>query len=636
MQVVPIELLQRLADEGKRQYEADQAAKRKLPHSQPRPGGGASAVDRARRYLAKVSPSVSGQNGHDAAYHAACVAVLHFDLTPEQAWDAMQDWNAACSPPWSEPELRRKIDQANAAPGDRGGLLREQLPPRAEPPRKEPPKGSPPAADPDPPKRKPRLRSPFTSPEGYQKSDYGNAERLRDRHGKELMYCHAWKKWLCWDGKRWKVDQRGAVQQFAKATVRSMYAEAGSIEQAESRTEYLDFCLQSEGAARLNAIDVLARGELPCDPKELDQQPWLLNCSNGTLNLRTGLLMEHRQADRITKLAPAAYDPDASTYEWDKFLEAIFEGNAELIAFMRRWLGYCLTGDVREQLLPIFWGDGSNGKSTLLTLCMEILGESYAQKAPQELLTIKAGGESHPTALASLFGMRFVPIVETKDGARLDEVLVKELTGGDPITARRMKEDFWTFLPSHKVMMCTNHQPVIRGTDHGIWRRIALVPFRCKFWNPDKGETGPDELRADKGLPDRLRAEAPGILAWMVDGCMEWQRDGLKIPDSVRAATSEYRGEQDLLGQFIVECCITTASAKSRASLIYSEYRDWCEQSGEHPVSQRRFGKALSEKGFAKYRNDGWVYCGIGVKAWRGSDGFTEPRNNTDPGSLFN
>lgn len=464
----------------------------------------------------------------------------------------------------------------------------------------------------------------------YKLTDYGNAERLRDRFGAEIRYCHPFAKWLCWDGRRWAEDQTGRVKQLAKQTVRAMWAEVENLDGKDDRRAFSEHVQRSESAARINALIELARDEVPILPANLDNEPWLLNCLNGTLDLRTGKLREHRREDFITKLCPVTFDPTVDCPTWLKFLTGIFEGRQSLIDYLRRLVGYCLTGHVSEQILPILYGVGANGKSTFLNIVLKMLGTDYAMQGIPDLLMAKRN-ESHPTERADLFGKRFVSCVETEDGRALAESLVKQLTGGENIRARRMREDFWQFNPTHKLFLCTNHKPRIRGTDHAIWRRIRLIPFSVKFWNPDKGESGPAELRQDKRLPEKLESELPGILAWAVQGCLEWQAHGLGMPDEVNAATAAYQIEQDVLGEWLADCCLTgTSLYKAKSSDLYADYRRWCEAHGEHPINNRQFGSALSERGFERFTNNGTWYHGVGLLDNRTPDNGSHGTNGTN------
>jgi putative DNA primase/helicase len=374
------------------------------------------------------------------------------------------------------------------------------------------------------------------------------------------------------------------------------------------------WALKSEQAQRLEAMVKLAASEpgVAITPDLLDGDPMLLNCENGTLDLRTGDLREHRREDLITKLCPTPYVPDAKCPLWEQTLLSVFEKKAELVAYLQRLCGYGLTGDVREQILPIFWGDGSNGKSLIFKTVLRVMGRDYADVGADELM---GGGQSnpHPTYLADLFGKRLVTLAETREGGRLNETLIKKLTGGELLKARRMKEDLWSFAPTHKVWLATNHKPEVRGNDHGIWRRLRLLPFNVRFWDRDKGESGPPELEADKTLDDRLKAEAEGILAWMVRGCGDWLQGGLKEPKEVTLATAAYRDEQDLIAAFLAERCEVHAAVKCRANALYAAYVAWHKGTGEsgEPVSMKRFGEGLARKQIEKKTSNGVWYLGV-------------------------
>ncbi len=351
--------------------------------------------------------------------------------------------------------------------------------------------------------------------------------------------------------------------------------------------------------------------------QQLDNNPWLLNCVNGTLKLKTGKLREHRRTDYITKLCPTPFLPDAPCPTWLRFLEGVFQRKARLIVFIQRLLGLCLTGDVSEHILPIFWGAGANGKTTLLNAVLKTLGDEYAMKARTELL-LQSRGERHPTEIADLFGRRLVAASETPQGARLNESLVKDLTGGERLRGRRMRGDFWEFPPTHKIILLTNHRPGVAGTDEGVWRRVRLVPFDVTFWDPDKhpypaAEGLDPDLRQDKRLGEKLADEAPGILAWMVQGCLDWQRDGLTMPDEVRIATAEYRDAEDLLAQFIAERCVTGANNRCKLSTLYGAFKAWSEAFGERPLGRKTFSQSLVGK-FQRTTSNGTWYIGIALR----------------------
>lgn len=437
-------------------------------------------------------------------------------------------------------------------------------------------------------------------------TELGNAHRLVKLHGTDLRYCHAWREWLVWDGKRWARDLMGEIYRRAEDTVAAIYGEARGIIDKEGRKLVAKHATGSEAARKIAAMIELARHQLPIHHNSLDRNPWVLNVVNGTLDLRTGELREHRREDFITKLAPVAYEPEAECPLWEKSLGEMMEGRRALVDYLRRAAGYALTGSVREQVLFFPYGTGANGKTTFLKTIARTMGPDYAMHAAPELLMVKRG-ESHPTDRADLFGMRFVATVEVEDGRRLAEVLVKQMTGGDPIRARRMRQDSWEFDPTHKVFLAANHKPVIRGTDHAIWRRIRLIPFKVKFEKPDKN------------LPEKLDSERVGILAWLVRGCIEWQRTGLADPVEVLTATEEYRQEMDSLGDFFGERCVIAKGQTAPAKDLYAEYEDWAKDNGADLLTKSKFGKSLRERGFQPDRNTTVrFWLGIGIR--RGYD----------------
>jgi putative DNA primase/helicase len=453
-----------------------------------------------------------------------------------------------------------------------------------------------------PPKKKlsKSQSTPVKAPPGsFELSDIGNAERLAQRHGHELRHCHPWKDWLSWDGRRWAVDDTGAITRRAIDTVRAMCDEAKACEDGKQRAGILAHALRSEGAKPVRAMIDLARSlrPVPILPSEMDVDPWLLNVENGTLDLRTGLLRDHRREDLLTKLAPVVYDPAAECPRWMSFLRWAMAGDEELVAYLQRVVGYCLTGNVSEQVLLFFYGKGGNGKSTFLVTLLKMLGD-YAMQAVADLLMAKKN-ESHPTERADLFGRRFVATIETEQGKAIAEALMKQLTGGDTITARKLFKDFFQFDPTHKIILAANHKPVIRGTDHANWRRIKLVP-----WTATIGE-----VEKDKDLPNKLRQELPGILAWAVRGCLEWQRDGLKEPVRVTEATAAYQMEQDVFQGFIEACCDVGPLARVRATVLLEAYVDW---TGDKSMNKTAFGLKMRDLNYeAKRESTGVFYRGI-------------------------
>jgi len=435
---------------------------------------------------------------------------------------------------------------------------------------------------------------------GYNLTDLGNARRLVHRHGRNLRYCWLWRKWLVWDGKRWVKDDTGEVYRLAKETVSSIYQEAAAAPNDEARKELGKHATRSEAGARIKEMVDLARSDVPVMPDELDASPDLLNTESGTIDLRTGELREHRREDLITKIAPTTYRPDAAAPTWEAFLERVLPGE-ELRAFVQRAVGYSATGDTSEQCMFINHGGGANGKSTFQEAIAAALGD-YAMRAPTEMLLAKRS-DGVPNDVARLKGARFVSASETEEGRRLAESRIKDLTGQDTITARFMKAEWFDFAPTHKLWLSTNHKPEIRGTDAAIWRRIRLVPWAVTI----------PPAEQDKKLPIAFRHELAGILAWVVHGCLEWRREGLQAPDEVRKATGEYRVEMDVLAGFLVECCELDTGHWEYAKDLYECYKRWCDENGERPEPQRKFGGRLGERGFQRDRGGS---RGAGI--WRG------------------
>ncbi len=432
-------------------------------------------------------------------------------------------------------------------------------------------------------------------------TDTGNAQRFAREHADVVRYCWPLRRFYVWTGKIWEPDAEGRIYALAKETARLILADALQAPTYEARKTLGAWALKSESEPRLRAMVDLARSEpaLVVSPDALDADPWALNVENGIINLKTGDLGSHDPAALCTKLAPVAYDPDADCPRFMKVLDTIFAGRGPLIEFMRRCLGYALVGVATEQVIIVLHGLGANGKTTLLKIFHTILGPYAVSTPPESLLLKREAGI--PNDLARLAGARMVSAVEVDGGRRLAENLVKSVTGGDPIVARFLNREFFEFRPTFTLFLSVNRKPRITGRDHAIWRRVRLVPFIVTIPENEQDRTLADQLVA---------AEGPGILRWLVQGCLAWQREGLGLPDDVRAATQEYRLEQDVLAGFLADRCILEPGAHVGGSALYAGYAAWACTGGERALSRSEFREALLHRdGIVEHRTNtlrGW------------------------------
>jgi putative DNA primase/helicase len=427
------------------------------------------------------------------------------------------------------------------------------------------------------------------TPGAFKCDDIGNGERLACRHGARLRHVKEW-GWLVWNNFYWEQD-RGNVAMLAKETARSIFAEAAAAEDDTIAKALANHAKATASRSRREAMVDACASEpgIPAAPKDFDRDPWLLNVQNGVLNLRTGELQPHDPQALLTKMAGTEYHPEATCPTWEAFLQRIFKGDKEVITFIQRAVGYSLTGNIGEQCLFFLHGTGKNGKSTF-TGTLQALAGDYSSKTLTDTLMVKYYDGGINNDLARLAGARAVIAAELEEGKRLNESLVKDLTGGDTITARYLHREYFEFMPAFKLWMYGNHKPIIRGTDEGIWRRIKLIPFTVTIPEPER----------DPDLPEKLKAELPGILAWAVAGCKAWQREGLQTPSEVNAATIAYRAEQDTLAAFLSECCIIGTGYKVTSGELFDVYQKW---GGE--LNRRRFSSAMAERGFVTLGRDG-------------------------------
>lgn len=441
-------------------------------------------------------------------------------------------------------------------------------------------------------------------------TDTWNGEQFATRHGKDICYCEEWSAWYIWSGQKWEEDKLRKIQYLAKETVKFFYKRASEIDDDKERKKFINHIQISEGMTRRKAMIEAASCEknISISPQIFDQNKWLLNLRNGTLDLQSGELQEHKRENFITKIIDINYNPAADCPTWKDFLSKIFDNNQEIIKFVKKAIGYSLTGLTIEQCIFILHGNGSNGKSTFVNMVKEIL-EGYAQQTPSETLMEKKNSGGVPNDLARLRGARFVASIETEQGKNFAEALVKQISGDDTITARFLRKEFFEFKPECKIWIATNHKPKIKNTDHAIWRRIKLIPFTVTISEEDK----------DLNFMDKLRNEKEGILNWMIEGCKDWQNEGLKTPEVIAKATQNYREEMDVIGAFMDECCISGIGYRVSAKELYDNYVKWGEENGEYVISQRLFGLRLSERGFEREKcysgvnRKKFVYLGIGL-----------------------
>jgi len=442
-----------------------------------------------------------------------------------------------------------------------------------------------------------KLSEPFT--------DVWNAGLFIEKYGDEIRYCDALGGWYIWDGLRWKRDDTFQILRLAKNTVKQIY------EMARANGDKLLFkhAVKSESETRLKAMINLARSEgVAIQSEQFDTDVFLLNCRNGTLDLRTGELKQHNRSDYITRRVELDYLPDALCPEWQKFLLSIFSGDAGIIGFMQRAVGYALSGSMKEQCVFILFGVGMNGKSTLLKHIFRILGD-YAMNTPASTLMEKYT-DSIPNDIARLKGARLVTAVESGKNKALAESQIKQLTGDDPISARFLHREYFDFFATFKIFFATNHKPNISGTDKGIWRRIMTIPFE-KVISPEE---------RDPKLDEKLSKEYEGILAWAVQGFQMWQKEGLGDVAKITEATNEYREESDLIGNFIEEQCLIGPEYKVSTTAILKAAQLWAKDSGLRYVKRNEFIDYLKKRGFTKDRLSGssekgkLYWFGIGLK----------------------
>lgn len=439
----------------------------------------------------------------------------------------------------------------------------------------------------------------------FKLTELGNAERIAYEYGHVIKFVNDI-GWFIWDGKRWRIDTKKEIERITAKVLRSL-----SKSEDEAEAKWARMCERRN--VRMNSIKDLIP-LVPGERQEFDTHKYLLNVENGIVDLKTGKLQQHDRELGLTKITNITFDENAKCPEWLNFLDQIFQGDKELAEYMQRLIGYSLTGEITEQIMVFLIGGGSNGKSTFINIIKDIMGDYGRQAKSDTFIKKKETGANND--IARLVGSRFVSAIESEDGEQLSEAFVKQITGGEPVLARFLRQEFFEFIPEFKVFFTTNHKPVIKGVDEGIWRRIRLIPFNLQL---------PKEKR-DKKLPEKLSLEMPGILNWAIEGCLKWQQSGLNDPAIVMKATGDYKEEMDILGTFMFECCFKREDVQIEAKDLFEVYANWCFKNGEHQLKNRAFYRILESQGFKRERGNRNKYFIKGVTLMDQKDTFKQQK----------
>lgn len=437
----------------------------------------------------------------------------------------------------------------------------------------------------------------------YSFDDTGNAQRFVDLFGDKVRYCYTDKRWLWYDGRKWCTDMTGAVKRLADKAVACMSAELKVYEQtdADEGTDMAKAFEKHMKSSRSNKSKNAMLNEVmhhvPILPSQLDRYKAVLNTPGGVIDLKSGALAPHDPKNYFTKITAVEYSENADCPRWTAFLDDIFGGDKDLIRYVQKAVGYSLTGATSEQCAFFLYGTGRNGKSTFLDIIRDIFGDYAANIQPETIMVRNSQGSAINSDIARLKGARLVTSVEPNEGVRINEGLLKQLTGDDTVTARKLYGDEFEFKPEFKLWMATNHKPVIRGTDTGIWRRIHMIPFTVQI---------PEE-KIDRRLKYKLSAELTGIFRWAVEGCLLWQKEGLKMPRAVLEEVREYRREMDVISAFVEDKCTVGKGLSVKSSQLFAAYLNWAEQNNEYRMSSTKFGMELAKR-FEKVKGRGCNY----------------------------
>ena len=444
-------------------------------------------------------------------------------------------------------------------------------------------------------------------------TDVGNSRRLAAAYGEVVRYVPAWNKWLTWDGSRWVKDEQLNIEMRAKAVIRSLYYEASEIPNEAERGPLVSHALQSERVGRLRAMVDLLKSEpgICVEPEQLDSDPFLFNCRNGTLDLRTGELRPHSRDDLITKLSPVEFDPDARDPFWDGHLAHVTRGNSDLADYLQKAAGYSMTGLTIEEIVLMLVGGPNTGKTTHIESLMAAFGD-YATSTDAETFLRWNQPRGARNDIACLAGARLVCASELPAGRHFDEVTLKRVTGGDTIKARFLYGEHFEFKPQFTVYLASNHKPTVRDGEPAIWRRLKLVLF------DDSVPEGKVNKKLKLHLTDPSKA-GPAILAWAVEGALKWQKDGLREPAVVREATEAYRAETEVFAVFLDDRCAEAPEQWAPSVLLFRRYREWAETNGfKYHLGPQRFRQVLRGRGHVPEKRGG-------ERGWRGI-GLVQPK----------
>jgi putative DNA primase/helicase len=436
-------------------------------------------------------------------------------------------------------------------------------------------------------------------------TDLGNVRRFVLQHHEKLrsVLSKSRNPWYLWQESHWEPDRTGEAMRMAKQTVRSIHHEAAQMQDEEKRAALQQFAYRSESAERIRAIVDLAKTEpeIAIREDQLDRDRWLLNVTNGTIDLQTSRFLKHKKSDYITKLSQVEFHRKATAPRWESFLSEIFDGDKALIGFIRRAIGYTLTGDTREHCLFFCYGQGRNGKSTFLEVIRELMADYSIQSDFSTFQSTRNDGPRHD--LARMRGARLVTAIEARGDRSFDETVIKQMTGGDTVTARHLYESSFEFRPQFKLWLAANHLPLVREQTEAFWSRILMIPFTVVI---------PPHKRK-KNLAKQLIKELPGILNWAIKGCEEWRRNGLMAPDTVRKAIDEYKEEYDVVSEFFVARCALDRHEWTTRAALYQAFVDWWQETrGRNPLSHTAFNRLISE------RSDITPRKREGTRGWRG------------------